>query len=184
MHESHFLRKWLFVKRVLPMLDVIEIEEKLETFLEDRGFSLVDFHVLGTTGAHIFRIFVERASGQPADLDDCSWLSPMLSVFLESLGVFTEDSTLEVSSPGLDRAIKKEKDFVRYAGKDVKVTVSIEGRKITFIGELVGLVEDAVAVKPFKVESKVLSAPGVYLQGEILRIPREFVLQVRLKPEV
>ncbi len=166
------------------MLDVIELESKLESFLEERGFNLVDFQIARFGRSHTFRVFVEHTNGNPADLSDCAWLSPMVSVYLESLGVFSSDSVLEVSSPGLDRIIRKLKDFERFTGHLVKVKVLFEGKRMSVLGRLRGATDDEVALAEIESPKDFLSAPGVRFEEGVLLLPRENIEQVRLKPEV
>ncbi len=176
--------KWLFVKELFFMLDVIELEEKVQNFVEERGFNLVDFQVASLGRAHTYKLFLERLNGEPADLNDCTWLSPMVEAFLEAQGVYEENSVLEVSSPGLDRAIKKDKDFERYSGRNVRVTVFSEGRKLSIVGRLKGIVDGNVAIYGTDFKGKLLDTPGVRVENEVLFVPRELVERVRLKPEI
>lgn len=166
------------------MLDAIELEQKLEVFLQDRGFNLVDLHLATSGRSHTFRIFVEHANGTPADLNDCTWLSPMLTVFLEGLGVFYENSVLEVSSPGLDRTIKRDRDFQRYTGRQVRVSLVVEGKKLTILGKLQGLIEGDIAISEVNQDAIPTWLPGVKFEQSVLRLPRNIVEKVRLVPEV
>ncbi len=93
------------------------------------GLELVD--VLYTTehGRRILRIFIDKPGG--VTIDDCSDLSRELGTVLDVEDPIPQSYTLEVSSPGLDRLLTKEKDFLRFAGKKVKLRTkeAIEGRK-------------------------------------------------------
>jgi len=65
------------MNKELFMLDLMEIERELGHFLEQQEYGLVDLQVASTGRGRTFRVFVERAEGTPADLADCTHLSPM-----------------------------------------------------------------------------------------------------------
>ena len=76
-------------------------------------------------------------------LDDCAEVSRELNPILDEKDPIKDNYFLEVCSPGLDRPLKKDKDFVRYAGRDVEIKLykALNGTK-QLEGELVGLTED------------------------------------------
>ncbi len=65
------------------------------------------------------RVYLDKPGG--VDLDDCQLVSEKLSAVLDEKDPITENYLLEVSSPGLDRVLKKDKDLVRYNGRDVDI---------------------------------------------------------------
>lgn len=65
------------------------------------------------------RIFLDKPGG--IDLDDCQLVSEKISAYLDEKDPIKENYLLEVSSPGLDRVLKKDKDFIRYKGREVDV---------------------------------------------------------------
>ena len=65
------------------------------------------------------RVFIDKEGG--VDLEDCQAVSEKLSKVLDEKDPIQENYLLEVSSPGLDRILKKDKDFVRYAGRTVDI---------------------------------------------------------------
>jgi len=184
LREPLLRKRGFLLIEAFKMLDVIELENRVAKFLEDRGFSLADFQVSGSGRAHTFRVFVERLNGESADINDCAWLSPVLSVFLESLGVYEANSVLEVSSPGLDRTLKKDSDFERFKGRLVRVTALSAGKKLTIEGTLLGLKDDDIVLMMSPGERVKMSLPGFALIDQELHIRREIVERVRLKPEV
>lgn len=107
------------------------------------------------------RVFVDKADG--IDLDDCQAISEKLSARLDELDLISGAYILEVSSPGIDRILKKDKDFVREAGKVVDVTLyaPLDGKK-DFVGELVSRDEEFLHLK------------------DIAPLPRDKVALVRL----
>ena len=111
--------------------------------------------------ARVRRVFVDKAGG--IDLDDCQALSEQLSAKLDAADIIGGSYILEVSSPGIDRILKKDKDFVREAGKVVDVTLyaPLDGKKL-YIGELESRDEKFLHLK------------------NVAPLPREKVAQVRL----
>ncbi len=87
------------------------------------------------------RVFIDKASG--IGIGDCQTLSERLEEELDREDFIPGAYVLEVSSPGLDRVLRKDRDFVREAGKAVEVSLyePVDGKK-TIVGKLVGLSED------------------------------------------
>ncbi len=109
---------------------MVDATRLVETTLAGMGYELVDFEV---TGRGLFRVFIDQPAG--ITLDDCERVSNQLTRLFAVEGVSYD--RLEVSSPGLDRPLKKEADFVRFRGSkaSVKLRVPLAGRK-NFIGVL------------------------------------------------
>lgn len=102
------------------------LENILEPTLAGLGFELVDLQL--SNRGRFLRIFMDKPGG--ITLDDCATVSRHLSRLLEVEGV--DYDRMEVSSPGLDRPLKKAADFARFAGSrvDVKMRVAdAEGRR-------------------------------------------------------
>lgn len=99
------------------------------------GLELVDVEYLTQGGRWIVRVYVDREGG--VTLDECAMLSRELGPLLDVKDVIPHEYVLEVSSPGLDRRLKKEKDFVWARGKKVKLRIRnpIDGRR-NFTGML------------------------------------------------
>ena len=121
------------------------IEATIETMVAEitdpRNFEIVDVEYVKEAGEYYLRIFLDKEGG--ISLTDCEEVSRALSEVLDAKDPIKENYFLEVSSPGLDRPLKKDKDFVRYAGRDVEIKLykPWNGSK-QFEGELVGLTED------------------------------------------
>jgi len=103
----------------------------LETTLSGLGYELVDMERTGQ--GRMMRVFIDKPGG--INLDDCATVSNHLSRVLTVENVSYE--RLEVSSPGLDRPLKKERDFARFAGQKarVKLRVPQDGQR-NFVGVL------------------------------------------------
>ncbi len=116
----------------------MDVAKLVETTLSGMGYELVDLEL---SGRGLMRVFMDKPDG--ITVDDCERVSNQLVRLFTVEGVAYE--RLEVSSPGLDRVLKKESDFVRFAGQQaqVKVRVPMNGRK-KFVGTLVGFKDGAV----------------------------------------
>ena len=117
------------------------IEELVQPIIDSNNFELVDVEYVKEAGEYYLRIFVDKEGG--ISLNECEVVSRALSEILDIKDPIKDNYYLEVSSPGLDRPLKKDKDFVRYQGRDVEIKLykPLNGSK-QFEGELVGLTED------------------------------------------
>ena len=115
----------------------MDVSKLVDTTLTGMGYELVDLEV---SGRGMMRVFMDKPGG--IVVEDCERVSNQLVRLFTVEGVAYE--RLEVSSPGLDRALKKESDFVRFAGQkaQIKVRMPIEGRK-NFIG-IIGESKDGI----------------------------------------
>ena len=94
-------------------------EELLQPLVDAHGFELVDVEYVKEAGNWYLRAYIDKENG--ITVDDCEEVSRALSDLLDEEDFISENYILEVSSPGLDRPLKKEKDFARSIGKDVEV---------------------------------------------------------------
>ena len=98
-------------------------EQRTEKFLlplmEEHGFELVDVEFVKEAGVWYLRAYIDKEGG--IAVDDCEVISRKVSDWLDEEDFIDESYILEVSSPGLGRPLKKEKDFARSIGKDVEV---------------------------------------------------------------
>ena len=117
------------------------IEEIVTRITDEHGFEMVDVEYVKEAGEYYLRVYIDKEEG--ISLNECELVSRELSPILDEKDPIKENYFLEVSSPGLDRALKKDRDFVRYQGRDVdlKLYKPLNGCK-QFEGELVGLTED------------------------------------------
>src|SRR5947209_13121703 len=102
------------------------------------GLELIDAEIGGGGGRQILRIFIDKAGG--VSLDDCSAVSRAVSAALDVEDPVDGAYDLEVSSPGLDRPLRTEEHFRKFAGEKVRVRTfgpvpECENRK-TFVGVL------------------------------------------------
>lgn len=110
------------------------------------GYELV--RVAMSRGGGTLQIMIEPADGRPMDVEDCATLSRALSAVLDVEDPIPGTYTLEVSSPGIDRPLTREKDYVRWSGHVARFETAqpIEGRR-RFKGTLLGLENGAVRLK-------------------------------------
>ncbi|EYE89348.1 hypothetical protein Q428_03460, partial [Fervidicella metallireducens AeB] len=136
-------------------IDKIEktVEELAEPVVENLGFELVAVEFVEEEGEWYLRIYIDKAGG--VDLDDCTNVSRILNEKIDEVDPIEQSYYFEVSSPGLDRPIKKEKDFIKYSGSKVRVILNkqIDGKEI-FEGILIGLTNDEVIIKIKNIDKK------------------------------
>jgi ribosome maturation factor RimP len=127
------------------------IEALVAPVLESQGFELVDMEYRREPSGWVLRLFVDKTGG--ITLDDCADISREVGGLLDAEDLIDVAFTLEVSSPGLTRPLKKDQDFIRFAGRLVKLktfqSVDPDQRgyaRKTFVGTLVGLVDDQVVL--------------------------------------
>jgi ribosome maturation factor RimP len=114
---------------------VREVSLLIEPILDEMQIELVDVEYLSEGGRWVLRIYVDRDGG--ITLDDCVQVSREIEDLIEVKDVFQQAYVLEVSSPGLNRPLKKEKDFVRAVGEnvDIRMAAPVDGRR-NFKGRL------------------------------------------------
>ena len=147
---------------------VDKVKQIAEPMLRSLGLELVEVEYAGSQRSGTLRVFIDKEKG--VTLDDCERVSRYLSQALDVEDPIPHHYTFEVSSPGLDRPLRKRDDFVRSVGKKVKVKTSapIDNQKV-FTGRLAD----------FKEERVVLQLEG----GKEIVIPLDQIAQARLEVE-
>ncbi len=104
-------------------------EELLEPIVAEAGFELVDVEYVKEAGTWYLRAYIDKPGG--ITVDDCEAVSRKFSDILDEKDYIEDSYIFEVSSPGLGRPLKKEKDFQRSLGEDVEIRTyrPIEGQK-------------------------------------------------------
>ena len=120
------------------------VEEIAAKLLEGSDIELVAVEYVKEKNWYL-RVFIDKEGG--SDIDDCSELSGKLEDILDERDLIPTSYMLEVSSPGLDRELKKERDFQREMGKsiDVSLFAPLDGEKV-ITGELKGYDGSSVSV--------------------------------------
>ena len=94
-------------------------EALLLPIMEEMNFELVDVEFVKEAGSWHLRVYIDKEGG--IAVDDCEVISRKLSDWLDKEDFIDDSYILEVSSPGLGRPLKKEKDYVRSMGREVEV---------------------------------------------------------------
>tara|TARA_B100001123_G_C14862659_1_gene848662 strand:- start:145 stop:606 length:462 start_codon:yes stop_codon:yes gene_type:complete len=119
------------------------IMEMIEPVLLANGLELVDVEFKKEGKSWVLRIYIDKESG--VTLDDCQKVSGLTGDLIEIEEIIDPNYTLEVSSPGLNRALKKEKDFIKFCGKKISVQchAPLNGKK-SFIGCLINFKNQSI----------------------------------------
>ena len=120
-----------------------QVESLMAEILQGTAFELVDVEYVKERDWYL-RVFVDKTGG--IDLDDCQNISEQLSARLDAANIIGGSYILEVSSPGIDRILKKDKDFVREAGKVVDVELEGRDEKFLHLKDVAPLPRDKVAL--------------------------------------
>jgi ribosome maturation factor RimP len=143
----------------------LRLEEIVAPAVSGMGYELVD--VQASNGGRLLRFFIDKPGG--VTLDDCAALSGQLTRLLAVEGIDYE--RLEVSSPGLDRPLRKEADFARFAGRRAEIrmrTPDATGRR-KFAGVLRGAAAGQVTIE---------------LEGRVVGLALNDLDKARLIPEL
>ncbi|MDD3354475.1 ribosome maturation factor RimP [Zoogloea sp.] len=123
----------------------MELLKLIEQTAEGLGYELVDFET--SPRGRLMRVFIDSPDG--ITVDDCATVSNQLARIFEVENI--DYDRLEVSSPGLDRALKKPADFERFAGQDVQVRLSMPiANQRNYSGVLQGLKDGMVTLETEK----------------------------------
>jgi ribosome maturation factor RimP len=136
----------------MTKLDVAsQVTKVAEQIASSLGMELVDLEYMRVGRDMVLRLFIDKEGG--VTLDDCAGVSRELSEVLDVEDIIPDHYTLEVSSPGLDRPLKKVADYEKYKGRLVKIRTfeplldDAGNKRKTFLGELKGLENGIVLLK-------------------------------------
>jgi ribosome maturation factor RimP len=155
--------------------DALQLEEELDKLLYDYGFQVADLVVSGRAPHKTYRVFIDRVDGERVTIADCGALSRQVALFLEAKGLYSRECSLELGSAGLDRVLKRQRDFERYLGREVRVTHHDGGRKETLVAELTSFTDDQLVLTP--------TGPGGPLNS-VRSLPLSEVDRVQLVPRI
>lgn len=141
------------------------VKELLSGYLDTNGIELVDIIYRREQSGMVLRVLVDTPSG--ITIDECEGVNNYLNGLLDKEDAIKERYILEVSSPGLDRPIKSDRDFERSIGKALELTTyePIDGRK-AHEGLLVGMDKEKIVIES---------------EGVSTVIPRVKIAMARLK---
>ncbi|SEQ35643.1 ribosome maturation factor RimP [Lachnospiraceae bacterium RM5] len=128
-------------------------EELVLPLIDGKDFELVDIEYVKEGGNYYLRVYLDKEGG--ITIDDLEMVSRALSDKLDEKDFIDDAYVLELSSPGLDRPLKKDKDFERNKGKmvELKLYKALDGVK-EFEGELKGYDEENILVMVDEEEKK------------------------------
>lgn len=122
------------------------VTELAQEIVEKYSFELVDVEFVKEGMAWYLRVYIDKPQG--ITIDDCQIVSQELDKVLDEKDPISQSYILEVSSPGLDRPLKKDRDFERYKGETVEVKLFQPIDKVkVFVGELEGLIDNKIRIR-------------------------------------
>lgn len=145
------------------------VEELARPFVEERGLELVGAELVKEGANRYLRVYIDKEGG--VTFEDCEVISRAVDAKLDELLPNPPYEYFEVSSPGLERPLKRAGDFARYAGRMVAVSTyaPVDGQK-SFVGELVGLIDGNVVLRLTKGKA----------QGTEIALEQKLVASARL----
>ncbi len=146
-----------------------QVGELLQPIATRLGLEVVDVQLAGDGRHTILRVLMDRPEGG-ITLDECAQVNEAVSRQLDLYDLFAHQYTLEVSSPGLDRPLRTDQDYRRFAGRRAELTTyaPVDGQR-RFRGILLGVLGDAVAVQ---------------IDGRQVQVPKDQIAQARLIVEL
>lgn len=151
-----------------------KVEERIETLIKDTieniGYDLYDVEYAKEGPNYYLRIFIDNENG--IDLNDCEKVSNAINEMLDESDIIKEQYYLEVSSPGIERIIRKDKHLEQNKGKQIEVKLfkkDKNGNK-SYIGELEDFNSETITIKNEKevtIERKdIASMKTIYEWGD------------------
>ncbi len=123
-----------------------QTETLLQPIVEGKGFELVDVEYVKEGGNWYLRAYIDKPGG--ITVDDCEVVSRAFSDILDEKDYIEDAYIFEVSSPGLGRPLKKEKDFLRSIGEEVEIrTYRPINRQKEFVGFLKEYDQETVTIE-------------------------------------
>jgi ribosome maturation factor RimP len=132
-------------------VDLHKVQEVVTPVVEGQGYELVDVEWKHENGQWVLRVFIDRREGAAdprVSLEDCANISHELSPVLDVADVIGPAYSLEVSSPGLNRPLKKEKDFRRFVGQKARIRTKhpVGENRRNFSGRLMDVADGKVKI--------------------------------------
>lgn len=145
----------------------VMVQKLIEEELNQRNIELVEVQYHKEQSGQMLRIFVDTEAG--LSIETCTQATKLIKKHLDEDDKIYYDQ-LEVSSPGIDRVLKKESDFQKFCGERIQIKTykPIEGEK-NFVGKLIACDTNLLTVE---------------VADQTLQIPREMLSIVRLNPEL
>ncbi len=120
-----------------------KIRELIEPAIDSMGVELDDMELGRMKGKILLRVYIEKQGG--VSIDDCERVSREIATVLDVEDPVPGAYVLEVSSPGLDRPLRKPRDFMRFSGKKIRVVTNEPVDKQTFfVGKIENVTDEDV----------------------------------------
>ncbi len=144
----------------------------IEPTLTDMGFDIVRVQLSGKTRLTL-QVMAEPVAGGDMTVESCAAISRAISAILDVEDPISDQYTLEVSSPGLDRPLVRRRDFERYSGFEARIETStpLDGRR-RFTGRLGGLTDDRIQLSS---DSETWNIPYDYVDRAKLLLTDELL---------
>ena len=145
-----------------------DIWSLIEPVVEGLGYEVVDIEYRPHPTNGLLRIYIDGPEG--IQLDDCQLVSRQISSLLDVEDPIPGQFNLEISSPGMDRPLRKVEDFERFSGEVIKVKLSVptlEGQR-NFTGTLMGIKNEEVILE---------------MDGETYYLPLDTIDKARIVPQ-
>ena len=121
-------------------------EALIQPMIDEHHFELVDVEWVKEGANWYLRVFIDKEGG--ITVDDCELISRAFEEILDREDYISENYIFEVSSPGLDRPLKKEKDFARSIGKDVEIKLyKALNKEKEFVGVLTDYDKETITIE-------------------------------------
>jgi ribosome maturation factor RimP len=120
------------------------MKEIVKQIVEDNGFKLYDIEISEENEHKYYRIYIQKPDGSSVNLDECAEINRIISPIFDVEEPISDAYFLEVSSPGIERPLKKLEHFKNSIGEKVKITMN-DGSKI--IGKLKDVTDEKINVK-------------------------------------
>ena len=123
---------------------LLEIEKTVASYLDEMNLELADLEYVSEGGYNYLRIYIEKVDGITS-IEDCVGFSEKIDPLIED---FIKDKFfLEVSTPGIERRLRKEKDFLRFKGKKIRLALKskVNDKKV-LTGDLLDFINNEVVV--------------------------------------
>jgi ribosome maturation factor RimP len=145
-----------------------QLIELLDPIVTGLGYELWELEYGTRPGGGLLRLYIDSPDG--ISVDDCARVSRAVSETLDAADPISNEYTLEVSSPGLDRVLRTRKHFAQFPGERVRLEMSqpVNGRK-RFSGRLTNVDEDAITLE---------------VDGTTVQLPIAGIHKARLAPEL
>ncbi|CFX67434.1 Ribosome maturation factor RimP [Syntrophomonas zehnderi OL-4] len=142
------------------------IEYLISDILQEKGIELLEVEYKKEHGDQMLRIYIDRDEG--VDLNTCTIATRAVQDIIDQDNI--DYDHLEVSSPGIDRLLKRDKDFIKHQGERIRIKTlkPLDGQK-TFVGILLDTSNDVLKIE---------------IDGNSRSIPRNIISQIRLHPEI